>query len=421
MFSSVGGFRFLSGGALRAGIYVLQGLGDVAQAFQTINGTSFFTGDRNLANNDIIVGQISPSSTFSSKSLTGTSTNEVPTNMVLDSSLNQIVVGITNANTVGNNDMYLTKFNSAGNIVWQRTIGTSARDDLVDVVVTDNDANIIAVGSSNLSTNAFIGKFSSSNGAVLTQNTMNAYTTVDSVASDSSNNIYLAITQNSTPDGVLALKMQSDFTKTWGQYIEYGSLDLEGKGIAVDSGGNVYVTVARDVSNEDFLLKFNSSGTLQWQTGFNFGTLNGFTSIVTDPSNNIYIAGDFGSPSVIQLLKFDTNGNLVWGRGLNGYNGNLNVNVNNISIYNNNILINGSTDFNGTTYGMITQVPADGTKQGTYANGYVWGTSPFSLVSSSLTTSSTTGPAFTNTSLTDNAGTLTDSSYSVSIFQNIQF
>lgn len=423
MFSSVGGFRFISAGGLQYGVNLTQNLNEVNQGFQTFGGNTFFVGRTGGANDNIVMNKfdINNQQSYGTK-LTGTNTQDFPNNLILDTNYNQIVVGLTNANTVGNYDMYLSKFDSTGNLTWQRTIGTNTDDRLVDVCLTDSEANIIAVGSSDSNTNAWVGKFASSNGALLNQYTMNLYTVIHSVTSDSSNNLYMLITQDTNPDGVLVLKCTSNFTNTWGRYIEYGgNINISGSGIAVDSGGNVFATVRRPTADEDYLFKFNSSGTLQWQTGFNFGTNNGFYALTTDPSNNLYIAGDFGTPVVPMLLKFDTNGTLTFGRGLNGYNGTQDAGVNNISWYNNRILMNGYSFYNATRYGMCLNVPDNGSLAGTYANGYVWGFSPFSLVSSSLTVSSGAAPNWVTETLTDSAGTLTSSSYSVSFNPTIPF
>ena len=429
MFSAAGGFRFISGGGLNYGIYLTQGLNDVSQGYQRFGGSTYFVGSPGTTNNDIVMNKfdISYQQTYGTK-LSGSSTRDVPTNLVLDASNNQIVIGTTNANTVGNNDMYISKFDSTGNVAWQKTVGTSVNDTLVDLVLTDNDANIIAVGNSNASTNAWVGKFSSSNGNLLTQYTMTNYTTINSIASDNNNNIYMVITQNSTPDGVLVLKTDSNFTKAWGQYITYGSNDITGTGIAVDNNGNVYATVSRISSNEDFLFKFNSSGTLQWQKTFNYGTQRGWYAMTTDSNNNLYMAADFGTIITVQALKIDTNGNLTWSRGLNGYNPTPSnpltaedCGVNNISYYNNRLMINGYSFYNTVRKGMLLSVPDDGSKVATYTDGYVWGYGPFTLSNSSLTVTSSLGPAFTSASLTVNTGTLSSSTYGVAYNPIIPF
>lgn len=422
MFSSAGGFRFLGSNSLRSGIYVMQNVNEVMQTIQTDGTNIFLTGAPGTINNDIITAKFNGTmvNQYGYK-LSGSSTNDVPTNLVVDANYNQIVIGTTNANTVGNLDMYITKYSSSGTLDWQRTIGTSTRDSLVDVTLVDSDANIIAVGSSASSTNGWIGKFNSSNGNLLAQYTTTNYITYDSITTDSSGNVYIVATQNSTNDGVLILKMTSGFSKTWGQYITYTGYDLAGKGVAVAGNGDVYVTVSRNATNEDFLLKFNSSGTLQWQTGFNYGTNSGFTATTVDPNNNVYIAGTFGSPTTIQLLKFDTSGNLVWNRGLNGYGGTDDVGVTNISYYNNAIIISGYTFQGSTRYGLVLSVPTDGSKVATYPDGYIWGFGPFTKATSTLSTTSSTGPAFTTATLTDSAGTLTNTSYSISVFQTIPF
>jgi hypothetical protein len=423
MFSSAGGFRFIQANGLNSGIYLFTGLdGEISQGYQTTLGRTYFAGSSNLANGNIVTVQLtSNTSTNYARSLSGSGTNDQVNTMLLDTSYNQIIIGTTDANSVGNLDFYISKYDNSGSLQWQRTVGTSTRDFLFDATFTNSEANIIAVGSSAASSNAWVGKFRSSDGNLLEQYTMNLYTTMNSITTDSSGNVRLLATQNSTNDGVLILKMESDFTKTWGQYVEYTGYDITGAGVVVDSGGNTYATVRRITADEDFLIMMNSSGVVQWQTGFNFGTQRGFYATCADNSGNVYIAGDFGTTTTAQVIKFDSSGNILWTRGLTGYGGTEECGVNNISWYNGNILINGWAYFAGTKLGMLLEVPDDGSKLGSYANGFVWGFGPFTKVSSSLTTSSSTGPAFTATTLADSAGTLTDSSTTVTIAQNIPF
>lgn len=423
MFSSAGGFRFIQAGGLNSGIYLFTGLeGEISQGYQTTLGRTYFAGSSNLANGNIVTVQLSANtSTNYARSLSGSGTNDQVSTMILDSSLNQIVIGTTDANSVGNLDLYMSKYDSTGSLQWQRTVGTSTRDFLFDAVFTNSDANIIAVGDSAASTDAWIGKFRSSDGNLLEQYTMTNYKSMNSITTDTSGNVRLLATQNATNDGVLVLKMESNFTKTWGQYIQYTGDDLEGSTVVVDSGGNTYASVRRISSDEDFLIMMNSSGVVQWQTGFNFPTQRGFYGSCADNSGNIYIAGDFGTTTTAQVIKFDSTGNILWTRGLTGYGGTEDCGVNNISWYNGSILINGWAYFAGTKYGMLLEVPDDGSKAGSYANGFVWGFGPFTTASSSLTISSSTGPAFTATTLADTAGTLTDSATTVSIAQNIPF
>jgi len=428
MFSAVGGFRFIGNLGLRNGIYLMSNIGDIVQGFSASTSDTYFAGEDGSSGNIIMTKLGTGANTVWSTQLTGSGTTETPSNLVLDSSYNSIVIGRTNAN-VSNTDMYISKFDSSGALSWQKTIGDTDNDTTYDVALNDSEANVIVTGRVvGATSEAYVAKLASSNGSIVSQYFVGASYIVNSVATDSSNNIYLLCSEtiDASRNNAVLFKCQTDFTITWQKNIGYGSpstIDMKGVAVAVDTSGNIYVTTRRaSGADEDYLLKFNSSGTLQWQTGFNYGTNNGFTGITIDPSGNIYIAATFGGGSTtVQLLKFDTSGAKLWGRGLSGYGGGAeSCGVNNISWYNGRVLLNGYSYYASTKYGMLLNVLDSGSGMGTYASGYIWGNSPFSLVSSSLV-SATNSASLNTASLTATAGTLTSSSYSTNVAQNIPF
>lgn len=428
MFSSVGGFRFISKMGLRNGIYLFDGINDIAQGYQRAGGLTYFTSSTGVTNGAIVTAQLASDNSIAwARDLSGTSTNETASNMVIDSSDNVYVVGATNASGAGNLDCYVSKYNSSGSLQWQRTVGTSATDRFYDIALVDSNANIMITGTANVgsSPEGTVLKLSSSTGLLVDQVLGGNISTIKTIATDNSGNIYILLTETLTAsrEYAVVIKMDSSFTQVWARNIGYASpstVDMGGQAIGVDNSGNVYVTV-RDSVNNDFFLKFNSGGTLQWQTGFNYSFNNGIYAMTLDTSGNIYLAGDFGSTSIVaSLLKFDSSGTLLWGRGLNGYGGTEDTSVNNISWYNGKVLMNGYGFYAGTRYGMLLDVPDDGSLLGTYSGGFVWGFSPFATASSSLTVG-TASQSLNTSALTEAAGTLTDTSSTISVIQNIPF
>jgi hypothetical protein len=140
------------------------------------------------------------------------------------------------------------------------------------------------------------------------------------IAVDSSGNVYVMGVSNATwgspinayaggQDAFVA-KYDSSGTLLWNTFMGSTNNDY-GYGIAVDSSGNVYVTGYSGATwgspinafagtSEVFVAKLNSSGTRQWHTFMGSASYDYGTSIAVDSSGNVYVTGNstatWGSP-----------------------------------------------------------------------------------------------------------------------------
>lgn len=96
----------------------------------------------------------------------------------------------------------------------------------------------------------------------------------------------------------------------------------EGLGVTVDNSSNIYVTGytlggldGNNSGNRDpFLVKYNSSGTIQWTKQFGTSNFDEGKGVTVDSSDNIYVAGN--TDNDILLVKYNSSGVKQWTKQL---------------------------------------------------------------------------------------------------------
>lgn len=138
------------------------------------------------------------------------------------------------------------------------------------------------------------------------------YESPEAVTTDSLNNIYLTGYTNGALDGntnsgsrdLFLVKYNSGGTKQWTKLLAhsgYWSTPESGKDLAVDSSNNIYVTghttggaldgQTHAGGSDIILVKYNSSGILQWTKQFGTSLNEEGRGVTVDSSNNIYVTG----------------------------------------------------------------------------------------------------------------------------------
>lgn len=257
---------------------------------------------------------------------------------------------------------FLSKYDNAGAVQWvQQGIGG---DDVegtglaVDAagnsyaLVFANNGDTVAFGSTNVSTpsdfdenydaSTILVKFDNT-GTVQWAQVMGGYgeTYATKVAADAAGNVYVRGTFSSTltigstnlvvspgaSKNMFVAKFDNSGALIWVQQPSGGNVD-EG-GVAVDLGGNVYVSGAFDTnlnfgsgislaslgSYDAFVARFNSSGQIQWARqagGFTRkGAFNGFYwDVALDSQSNVYVGGFLKSGA--SAAKYSPAGALQW-------------------------------------------------------------------------------------------------------------
>ena len=223
--------------------------------------------------------------------------------------------GDITGDNAGNNDIFLLKYNSSGTLLWRKQRG-SAYDDLSQGIDTDSSGNVYLTGytegdltgDSSGDADFFLAKYNSS-GTV--QWLMQLDSTSDSFAQgiviDTSNNIYVTGHTEGSFDGntnsggsdIFLVKYNTSGAKQWS--VQTGSSGNEyGKGVSVDSSGNIYITgyASSDLDGnsnqggqDSFVMKFDSSGTKEWtvQVGTSYNDYANAMGI--NSSGNLFVTG----------------------------------------------------------------------------------------------------------------------------------
>jgi hypothetical protein len=276
-------------------------------------------------------------------------------------------------------DAFLVKFNSSGVRQWATYYGGSEWDYGTSCAI-DASGNIYMIGSTSSTSgiatagahettvnDGFLVKFNSSGvrqWGTYFEGNGNACTT------DASGNVYIVGLTNSTSGIATAgahqtvmsgsgdaflVKFNSSGVRQWGTYFggpfNGGSANETGISCATDASGNIYMvgktpstsgiatvgahqTAGGTQFFDAFLVKFNSTGVIQWGTYYDGLGDTQPNSCATDASGNVYMAGQvfqellpdsgISTPGAHQttygggftdafLVKFDPNGVRQWG------------------------------------------------------------------------------------------------------------
>ena len=262
----------------------------------------------------------------------GGSSTEYGYGIAYDSSGNVYVVGSTNSAGAGGNELLIAKYNSSGTIQWQRTLGTGTayrNDDTGRMIAVDSSGNVYVNGITNYTSgydSMLIAKYDSS-GTLQWQRTLGDSNTQErgrGIAVDSSGNVFVCgeTTKGMTSIGALVAKYNSSGTLQWQRTLD-GSYSQIFHDIDVDSSDNVYTGGETAISGYSYYMvtKYNNSGSIQWQRSFGSGSTSDYgRSITVDSSDNVYVGGvtTGGGIGVYDsvLIKYNSSGTFQWQRAL---------------------------------------------------------------------------------------------------------
>ncbi len=255
----------------------------------------------------------------------GSGSTDYALGVAVDSQGDVLVVGGTGAGlpgqtSAGYGDAFVRKYDSSGNEVWTRQFG-SPNGDWADDVATDGSGNIYVVGSTSYGPlpgqtpagglDVFVRKYDSAGNELWTrQFGTQGEEYHGKVAVDSSSNVVVA---GETTGGLAA---PNPAANKWDVFIrKYGAggdaiwtkqIGTEGNdrlgGIAVDGSGDIYVAGGAGLALpgqvwagggfDAFLVKYDSGGNIVWTWQFGSQDSEYATGVIADGRGNAYLIGD---------------------------------------------------------------------------------------------------------------------------------
>jgi uncharacterized delta-60 repeat protein len=348
---------------------------------------------------DVLIAKYNSSGTIQWQRTLGGAGNDQGYGIAVDGSGNVYITGYTASSGAGGQDVLIAKYDTSGTIQWQRTLGGASNDYGYGIAV-DGSGNVYVTGytaSSGAGDGDFlIAKYDTS-GAIQWQRTLGGAGSDFGfgIAVDGSGNVYITGITNSSGAGnydVLIAKYDTSGTIQWQRTL--GGVNIDGGyGIAVDSSGNVYITGATLSSGagdyDALIVKYNTSGTIQWQRTLGGVNADVGQGIAVDGSGNVYITrytNSSGAGGVdVLIAKYNTSGTIQWQRTLGGVSSDYGYGI--AVDGSGNVYVTGNTNSSGAgSYDvLIAKLPADGAFTGTYG-AYTYATSGLSTATSGLST-----------------------------------
>lgn len=272
-------------------------------------------------------------------------------------------------------------------VTWDRKLGNVANYTQYGVLDYDSSGNVYVAGitrSMRTSMEVVLAKWNSS-GTIQWQKGYYSLSWSynrcdDMVLAPNGNNIYMAAAFNSTSANCMGvMKVNSSGTVQWQRVATGLNPNNAGGRVAVDNSENVYNYYP------ERLTKFDSNGNYQWARFISASFQRG--DVTTDSSGNVYIV--WGNDVTIWVIKYNSSGTVQWQRSINSTTGTLvlggyNDTSNHVSVSDTAIAI-AAYDNNQA---VLFKLPTDGTLTGNHTIGSITYTYAASSVSESSSSNS---------------------------------
>ncbi len=251
----------------------------------------------------------------------GSNSNDRANDIASDKNGNIYIAGYTegsmpNNSNLGDTDMFISKFNSKGDLLWNRQIGTPSVD-VAHAISIDENNNIYISGRTNGSINGYTNKGSYDIVVVkldkdgkqiwIQQYGTNGLDFANAISSSDLESIYLTGFTSGSFEGntnmglndIFISKLDNKGSIIWTN--QYGTSEMEqANSITNIIDGHFYIA-GKTAGNLDgnsklgitdmFISKFHKNGKKLWTTQYGTPTLDKINGIFSDSNGETYIAG----------------------------------------------------------------------------------------------------------------------------------
>ena len=286
--------------------------------------------------------------------------NDMAYSVAVDSEDNAIVVGTSRDITRRDRDFYTIKYDSEGDILWERRYDVGIRDEGYGIAVDSKD-NIIVVGTAK--GKFFIFKYDSKGNMIWEQSPSRGNDDVAyGVAIDSEDNVIVTGRTKFIVYNYYTIKYDKDGNMLWRIMWTNGEDDVP-YGIAVDSKDNVIVTgySSNGVDHRGrgdytyYTFKYDKNGNKLWHG--KWGTSYPYTeaySVAVDSKDNVIVTGFvmIQNNYSFYTVKSDSQGKIIWEKvyDRSDYDRAYDVAVD----LEDSVLVTGTTYVGGSHYGFCT-------------------------------------------------------------------
>lgn len=282
----------------------------------------------------------------------GTSNYDWSNGVAVDGLGSVYITGYTNGSLAAANpggaDAFVSKFDSAGNVLWSQQLGQLGTD-VGNYVAADALGGVYIAGQTQNplggpvvgSTDAFLTRYSSSGSLLWTKQLGSAQDEgANGVTTDGLGNVYVTGSTQGSLAGPLLGQMDTFLYKydaagnlAWSRQFGSGVV-TSGSAVSVDAGGNVYVSGGTWGNlggpsagmSDAFVRKYDSAGNALWSAQIGSSVHDTVQRMDVDAAGNVYVTGitngNLAGPNAgfqdLFIAKYDASGALQWSQQLGG-------------------------------------------------------------------------------------------------------